>query len=316
MSGGPAAAIQQLDRETVARLLPERESDAHKQTYGRLVVIAGSLDYLGAGLLTTLAAVRAGAGLVCLSVPASLQSLVAGRVPEAITAGLPETAPYEVDASAAVAAVDAQDPAALVVGPGLLAGSGMSALVRAIVDEPGPPAVLDAEALNVLAATDRWWAGAQRRLILTPHPGEFGRLENVRVGSTDAERAERARAAAARWGAVVVLKGARTVIASTGDELSRAPFAEPALATAGTGDVLAGIIGALLAQGMAPFDAARTGVWLHGMAGVEWRIRHGDAGLAASDLPPMIPDIRRDLIAGRASAPVGPGEASALDGES
>ncbi|CAN5650957.1 hypothetical protein BH18CHL1_BH18CHL1_05400 [soil metagenome] len=316
MSGAPAAAVQELDQEAVSRLLPVRQSDAHKQTHGRLVVVAGSLDYLGAGLLTTLAAVRAGAGLVCLCVPASLQGLVAGRVPEAITAGLAESAPYEVDAARALVELVGQEGDALVIGPGLAASTGTRELVSLVAQRAGWPVVLDAQALNVLAVTDRRWERCQLDAVLTPHPGEFARLDGAPVGGRDDERASRAAAAAARWGQVVVLKGARTVIASPTGQTSRAPFAEPVLATAGTGDVLAGIIGALLAQGMAPFDAACAGVWLHGMAAVDWRSRHGDAGLAASDLPPLIPAMRRHLMATRAGVSEGRRETHAPGDES
>jgi NAD(P)H-hydrate epimerase len=183
-------------------------------------------------------------------------------------------------------------------------------LVRELLsvpEEPVPaPIVLDAEALRALATLDRWWDGVARRAVLTPHAGEFGRL---RAGSgkdpaadgdlveDDAARAAAARDAATAWNQVVVLKGAKTVIAAPDGSLAVAPFENPALASGGTGDVLAGAIGSLLAQGVAPYDAARLGVYLHGLAGDAVRDRLGDAGLLASDLPDGIALARKRLAA-------------------
>jgi NAD(P)H-hydrate epimerase len=166
--------------------------------------------------------------------------------------------------------------------------------------------VLDAEALRGLASTDAWWEGVRRAAVLTPHVGEFARL---RAGSgrdpaddgdlvdDDAARAAAAGAAAVEWGQVVVLKGARTVIASPDGDVAVAGFVNPAMATGGTGDVLAGTIGSLLAQGLPAYDAARLGVHLHGAAGESVRERLGDAGLLASDLPIEIAYARRRLTA-------------------
>ncbi|MEO8468330.1 MAG: NAD(P)H-hydrate dehydratase [Chloroflexota bacterium] len=175
-----------------------------------------------------------------------------------------------------------------------------------IGEDTPPPIVLDAEALRSMAALGEWWTGASRPAVLTPHPGEFARLragegepddgDGDLVGD-DSARATAARAAAARWGHVVVLKGARTVIADPDGQLAVAPFENPALATGGTGDVLAGVIGALLAQGLSPFVAACVGVYLHGMAGDIVRERLGDAGLLASDLCDALPIARKRLAA-------------------
>ena len=168
------------------------------------------------------------------------------------------------------------------------------------------PAVLDAEALRSLASMDGWWRTVGRRCVLTPHPGEFARL---RAGSgiepaadgdlseDDAARGRAAGSAAVAWGQVVVLKGARTVIAHPDGRIATVPFENPALATGGTGDVLSGTIGALLAQGLGPYEAAVLGVHLHGMAGDAVRERLGDAGLLASDLPDLVPVARRRLAA-------------------
>jgi NAD(P)H-hydrate epimerase len=174
------------------------------------------------------------------------------------------------------------------------------------VEHAPPPLVLDAEALRSMATLGEWWSGTLRPCVMTPHPGEFARLRaGAGVGAegdgdlTEDDKARRAAAtaAAAAWGQVVVLKGARTVIAEPDGTVTVAPFENPALASGGTGDVLSGVIGALLAQGMAPGPAARLGVYLHGTAGDMVRDRLGDAGLLASDLPDAVPLVRKRLAA-------------------
>ena len=302
-----AAKPAELDDESMARLVPERDKRGHKGSFGRLLVIAGSLDYAGAALLVCRAAGRAGAGLVTLAVPESLQPLFAGKVVEATTMALPEDDVEEVDPEPALAAVLDHEHDALVIGPGLRPSLAISELLRLLLtesDEPGPPAVLDAEALRTLAAVDDWWSRVTRPCVLTPHTGEFTRLrvgsghsadEDGDLNGDDGARAKAATAAAAEWHQVVVLKGAKTVIAGPDGTTVVAPFENPAMASGGTGDVLAGTIGALLAQGLPPFDAARLGVYLHGLAGEAVRDRIGDAGLLASDLPDALPIGRKRL---------------------
>lgn len=296
----PAAKLPMLlDDDTCAALLPARDPRAHKGSHGTLVCLAGSLDYAGAGLLTALAAARVGTGLVTLAVQASLQPVFAGRVPEVTTLGLAEDGGDLVDGEAQRQIV-ARGATALVIGPGLRESAGSGRLVRRLVEGDGPPAVVDGGALNLLAVDADWSATAVGgRLVLTPHPGEFGRLTGRPVGDDDAERAARCAAAAADLGQVVVLKGAHTVISAPDGRSAMAPFENAALATAGTGDVLAGTIGGLLAQGLAPFEAACLGVYLHGAAGERLRDRLGEAGPLASDLPLEIALVRRSLAARR-----------------
>ncbi len=325
----PVPGTLVIDDAVAAGLLPERPPRGHKGTFGKLLVVAGSIDYAGAALLVCRAAGRAGAGLVTLAVPESLQPLFAAKVVEATTMALPEDDVEEVDPEPALARILDHDHDAMVVGPGLRPGLATAELVRALVgvpDEPEPPpAVLDAEALRSLASIDGWWRGVGRRCVLTPHPGEFARLragsgvdpaDDGDLSEDDAARAQAALAAAAAWGQVVVLKGARTVIADPDGRLASAPFENPALATGGTGDVLSGTIGAMLAQGLGTFDAAVLGVYLHGLAGDAVRERMGDAGLLASDLPDLIPVARRRLAAiaerGRAGSRLGFGRS--IDG--
>jgi ADP-dependent NAD(P)H-hydrate dehydratase / NAD(P)H-hydrate epimerase len=304
------AGVVRLDDDAMARLVPVRDTRGHKGTFGKLLVIAGSLDYAGAALLVCRAAGRAGAGLVTLAVPESLQPLFAAKVIEATTMALPEDDVEEVDPEPALAKVLDHDHDALVVGPGLRPSLATADLLRLLLTAPeetaGPPVVLDAEALRTLASADEWWTGVTRPCVLTPHTGEFARLRagsghdpesDGDLGGDNEARVRAASSAAAQWNQVVVLKGANTVIAAPGGSVAMAPFENPAMASGGTGDVLAGTIGALLAQGLDTYDAARLGVYLHGQAGELVRERIGDAGLLASDLPDAVPLVRKRLVA-------------------
>lgn len=322
--GGAPADPDVMDDRAAAALLPERPARGHKGTFGKVLVIAGSLDYAGAALLVCRAAARAGAGLVTLAVPESLQPLFAAKVVEATTMALPEDDVEEVDPEPAIARILDHEHDAIVVGPGLRPGLATAELVRMLLAGPEaqgvgegegplvqgeqaavvPPMVLDAEALRSMATLGEWWTATGRTCVLTPHPGEFERLRSGSglepevaedLVADDAARRAAAIAAAAAWGQVVVLKGAKTVIAEPDGSVAIAPFENPALATGGTGDVLAGIIGALLAQGVPPGAAARLGVYLHGTAGDLVRERLGDAGLLASDLPDAVPLVRKRL---------------------
>jgi hydroxyethylthiazole kinase-like uncharacterized protein yjeF len=303
----PIEGAEMLDDAIASGLLPSRDKRGHKGEFGKVLVLAGSLDYAGAAFLVCRAAGRAGAGLVTLAVPESLQPLVAAKVIEATTMALPEDDVEEVDPEPALARILDHEHDAIVIGPGLRPGLATAELVRLLLasgDDAAAPIVLDAEALRSLATMEAWWDGDHRPSVLTPHAGEFARLragsgrepeEDGDLGSDDPARARATRDAATTWRQVVVLKGAKTVIGAPDGSLAVAPFENPALATGGTGDVLAGAIGSLLAQGLAPYAAARLGVYLHGLAGDAVRERIGDAGLLASDLPDAIAIARKRL---------------------
>jgi hydroxyethylthiazole kinase-like uncharacterized protein yjeF len=299
-----------LNDSIAAALVPARPIRGHKGNFGKLLVIAGSVDYAGAALLVCTAAGRAGAGLVTLASVESLQPLFAAKVVEATTLSLPEDDVEEVDPEEALARILDHDHDALVLGPGLKPSLSMTELIRGLLagDEDGQPVptVLDAEALRSLATVDGWPSEVAARCVLTPHVGEFLRLRAAdgvdpeKLGDLvfdDARRLAAARDAAVEWGQVVVLKGARTVIADRDGSTAVSPFENAALASAGTGDVLAGTIGALLAQGLGTFAAAQLGVYLHAMAGEAVRNRLGDAGLMASDLTLELPLARKKLAA-------------------
>ena len=291
--------LELCDDKAVAPLVPKRPLDGHKGSFGDLLVIAGSRRFIGASVLATTAAYRAGAGLVTLAAPETASRLAGPGLAEQIHLPLPETKDGFAAADAASLLRPAADQAAaLVIGPGLGNVESVRGLLQALLlAKPylDVPSVIDADALNALSQTYRWWESLKTPAVLTPHPGEMGRLLTQTVSNIQDDRVDSARWAAAEWGQVVVLKGAHTVIASPDGRAAISPFANPALASAGTGDVLAGIIGALLAQGLVPYDAARLGVHVHAAAAKRVSQRIGSSGLLASDLHIEIPVIMEQL---------------------
>jgi hydroxyethylthiazole kinase-like uncharacterized protein yjeF len=299
-------AVASLTQRWVAQRLPVRPPTAHKGSFGRLLVVAGSLEYAGAALLTGLGAARAGAGLVCLATPESVGTRLLGAVPELTALLLAEEAPGLISPGGwRRVTAEARSYDAVVIGPGLGRQTSTLRRTRTFVADLHVPGVVDADALNALAETDRWWQSTRGRLVLTPHPGEFTRLSRDRSGEAlsgeDEARAAAAGEAAVRWSQVVVLKGARTVIAAPDGALIRSAVATPALATAGSGDVLAGAIGALLAGGLDPFIAAACGVAVHGAAGLMAEKQFGRAGVMASDVAELLPQAIETLRGGAGS---------------
>jgi hydroxyethylthiazole kinase-like uncharacterized protein yjeF len=299
-------AVASLTQRWVAQRLPARPPTAHKGSFGRLLVVAGSLEYAGAALLTGLGAARAGAGLVCLATPESVGTRLLGAVPELTAVLLAEEAPGLISPGGwRRVTAEARSYDAVVVGPGLGQQTSTLRRTRTFVSDLRVPGVVDADALNALAETDRWWQSTRGRLVLTPHPGEFTRLSRGRSGEglsdEDEARAAAAGEAAVRWSQVVVLKGARTVIAAPDGAVIRSAVATPALATAGSGDVLAGVIGAMLAGGLDPFIAAACGVAVHGAAGLMAEKELGRAGVMASDVAALLPRAIETLRGGAGS---------------
>lgn len=293
-----AVTARPITQRWVARALPRRPERGHKGDFGRLLVVAGSIDYPGAALLTALGAMRAGAGLVRVATAESVAARLAGAVPEITWMALDEEAPGLIAPGGwRRVTAEASDYDAMVIGPGL--GNQPATLRRArqLLGTLTIPAVVDADGLNALADAARWWQPLRTPLVLTPHPGEFARLTGTAAPDSgdDGARAEAAVAAAARWSQVVVLKGAHTVVADPGGELLASGVATPALATAGSGDVLAGAIGAFLAAGTPPFAAAACGVAVHGAAGLLAADRIGPAGAMARDIAELLPETIRQL---------------------
>ena len=292
-----AAPVPVLDDSWVADHLPQRPDRAHKGTFGKLLVLAGSLEYPGAALLAGLGAARMGAGLVCVAVPETLQRQLIGAVPELVWLPLAEEAPGVAGPGGwRRVAAEAGRYDAMVVGPGLGRHPTTLRRVRRLVADVRLPLVIDADGLNALAEADEWWRELQAPAVLTPHAAEFARLARTPglVEDDDVARAKAAADASMRWGQVVVLKGAHSVVAAPDGRVVAGRAATPALATAGTGDVLAGVVGALLAAGLEPFAATACAVAVHGCAGLICEDRIGRAGVLATDVAGSIPEaIRR-----------------------
>ena len=306
--GLPAGLDGDVDLELMTHswaraALPDRPLSAHKGTFGRALLVAGSRNYVGAPYLAAAGALRVGAGLVTLAVPESIQPSVAARTAEPTYVPLPESSPGVLSPQAVERIIESlPNYDALLVGCGMgQAVSTIEMLEKLLYSGARlPPTIVDADGLNFLALSQDhgWWERFSSQAIVTPHPGEMSRL----VGSTDqsdvGDRVAAAGDAAAKWGKVVVLKGPFTVVASPGGHAILSPFANPGLATAGTGDILAGVIVGLLAQGLDIGSAAALGVYLHGAAGERVRDQLGDTGMLASDLLPELPRAIKDLRVG------------------
>ena len=273
----------------------QRDPQAHKGTYGRALIIGGSRGMSGAPALAGMAALRAGAGLVHVAVPASVQAIVATIDPCFLTHALAEDAEGKISSSAvAKLQTIASDATAVAIGPGLGRSRGLDEVVSTICHTCKAPLVVDADAIN--AITDQQsLANFRGQRILTPHPGEFARLtrstvqqiQQDRAGSVNAFFAEHATTTKAQE-LVLVLKGHESIVARSAETFVN-ETGNPGMATGGTGDVLTGVITALLAQGLSPYDAARLGVWVHGAAGDLAAQDLGEISLTARDLVDYLP---------------------------
>ncbi len=310
------------DEALISGLLPERPLEAHKGTFGTALIAAGSVNYTGAALLSGKAAYRVGTGLVTMAIPAMLHSALAGQFPEATWALLPHERGYIAREAAKTLTKNFERATALLVGPGfgmedttqeflkdLLTGeaapkkaSGRIGFLQEKDEKKEadaahlPPMVIDADGLKLLAKIENWYKSLPAPAVLTPHPGEMSVLTGLSTEEIQADRFGIALRFAQKWGHVVVLKGAFTVIAAPEGTATVIPVASPALARAGTGDVLAGLIVGLMAQGLEAYDAAVAGAWIHAQAGL---IAADDLGSTASvlagDVLEAIPDVMTDL---------------------
>jgi ADP-dependent NAD(P)H-hydrate dehydratase / NAD(P)H-hydrate epimerase len=297
-----AGGAVQITPRWLAQELPPRGERAHKGTFGTVLVVGGSLEYPGAAVLAGLGALRAGAGLVRVATPDAVQNRMAPSVPELTWMTLDEEAPGLIGPGGwRRLATEAPSFDAVVIGPGLGALPTTQRRARALIDALRRPAVVDADGLNALASEPAWWRGMHASHVLTPHPGEFGRLSRGQApdAEDDAGREAAAAEAALRWGQTVVLKGARTIVAAPDGRVLRSTIATPALATPGSGDVLAGAIGAFLAAGLESLAAAGCAVGLHAAAGLIAAERIGVAGTLAGDIARLLPEARR-LLGGSA----------------
>ena len=273
-----------LTEDEARALVPPRPIDAHKGTAGRVLVVAGSQGKSGAAHLALCGALRGGAGLVTLAARAEVLPLALAGRPEAMSVVLPGSGPLGPDDLEPLVAA-AQGVDAITVGPGIPRGSGTGALIGSLLRRAGIPAVLDADALNALAEDPgQLSAGFPVPTVLTPHPGEMARLVGGTVASVQEDRIGLAVARSRAWRCVIVLKGARTVVAAPDQPPAVIPTGNPGMASGGTGDVLAGLVGAMLAARLTPFDAARAAAFVHGLAGDLAAARVGQRGLLALDL--------------------------------
>lgn len=282
-----------------AVVIPHRPKDAHKGTFGTAVVLAGSMGLTGAAYLSSTAAARTGAGLVRLLVASTIYPILAAKCTEVMATPVPEVAPGAVGHAAYDSILRQLETAEVgIVGPGLGRDRSTWRLAVDLAVHAPCPLVIDADGLNALSDSPRTKGRLGPTRVLTPHPGEMARLTGRTAEQISADRPAAARRAAREWGAVIVLKGARTVVAHPDGRVSEDPHEVPALATGGTGDVLSGIIGGLIAQGSDPFDAAVTGVYVHAAAGRRISARIGDSGLLAGDLLTEIPLVMNVLRIG------------------
>jgi NAD(P)H-hydrate epimerase len=293
--GAPAAPAEVglIDDAALLATLPSRGAGWTKFTSGHVLVAGGSRGLTGATVLAGEAAMRAGAGYVTACVPQSAQPILAAQLVEVMQLALPEADGHHVeDGAALVLAEAARRGGALVLGPGLGRAEPAQAFARALAQRAGIPLLLDADGLNAFAGRLADLAGREAPTVLTPHDGELGRLLGVPSAEVQARRLHHARAAANAAGAIVVLKGDDTLVAAPDGSVAVSPGASPALATAGTGDVLSGVAGALLARGLEPFTAACAAVRLHARAGIAAAARIGVDGVIARDVIAALPGAR------------------------
>ena len=302
--GLPAEVVSEADgdpREMIFAsdlklLFPRRKRTSHKGNYGHVLVVGGARGYAGAAALATRAATRSGVGLVSAVVPAGIQGVVAGAALEAMVVGAPETGEGSLAETAwPLIASFFGKVQALLVGPGLTRGKDSQALVQRLLAECPVPLILDADALFVLGTDVNALAGARHRAVMTPHPGEMAGLLGCSVAEVQADRLAAAGRVAACAQAVVVLKGAGTVVAEPGAVTQINLTGNPGMASGGAGDVLAGLLAGLRAQGFSGYDAARAAVYLHGRAGDLAAWRHCQISLTAGDLVNELPFAFRDL---------------------
>ncbi len=294
----PSIPTHVVTAEMIRALLPVRRPDTHKGTYGRVLIIAGSVGFTGAAALATLGALRAGSGLVVVGVPQSVYAIVASKVTEGMPTPLPDASGALT--SDAVGRIEelAAGADAIAVGPGLSSASGVLAVVEVLL-AGSRPLVIDADGLNVLAGRSGALDRAHGTAVLTPHPGELSRLTGVSAAEIQHDRLQAARSAATRFKSIVILKGARTVVATPEGEAFIIPTGNPGMATGGMGDVLTGAVASFIGQGLHPTQAAYAAAYLHGVAADLIANARGMVGMLASEVADHLPLAIQRVQAGR-----------------
>ncbi len=274
----------ELDQKKVLFILPDRDADAYKGDFGKTLLLCGSRGYTGAAALAAMGALRSGVGLVFLGVPESIYAIEAVKLTEAIVFPLPDAAGRLSAAGIPEILNRLSQMDAVVLGCGLGQSAGTLEVVKAVLQNASCPVVLDADGINLMAAHKDILRGRTGVTILTPHMGEFARLG----GDTSGNRVEEAEKMAADLGCIVLLKGSGTVI-TDGHSTYINPTGNPGMAVGGSGDVLAGIIGSFLGQGIAPLEAAACGAWVHGAAGDLCAAQIGQYGMLPTDMVGLLP---------------------------
>jgi len=270
-----------VDGAAVRERMPQRPQNSHKGTYGRALIVAGSGNYVGAPGMAAAAAYRAGAGLVTVAAPPNVINILSGRLFEPTWIPLPSSGALQLIRG------ELDSVKALLLGPGWGRETATRDLLTGLLDQKSenfPPVIIDADGLNLLSDIENWWTLLPKNTVITPHPGEMSRLCKTDTATVQANRWKLAAEKSAEWGIVVLLKGAHTLIAHPDGQIAALPFKTDALAKAGTGDVLSGIIVGLLAQGLTPFDAAMVGGYLHGLAGEQAAQKSSARSVMAGDV--------------------------------
>jgi NAD(P)H-hydrate epimerase len=298
----PAIAVEVLEPADMAAALPPRDPDAHKGTYGHVLVVAGSAGKTGAAALCSLAALRVGAGLVTLALPESLHDAMAAKLTEVMTAPLPETDERTLSRAALERLLPLLEGKAVVaLGPGLSTHPSTAALVWDLMAASRVPLVVDADGINALGHRLEALGKITAPLVLTPHPGELSRLLTVATQEVQDQRIPIVQKVAQTYNLTLVLKGARTLIASAKGQVAINPTGNPGMATAGSGDVLTGVLAGLIAQGGDLDLKVRAGVYLHGLAGDLAADALTEEAMLAGDLLERLPDAIRRI---KAAAPL------------
>ena len=292
---GAKAKAHLVDKNMIQKWLPQRSAAAHKGNFGRVLILAGSVGMGGAAVLTATACLRSGAGLVTIAIPEQLHNVVACQIPEAMTLPVAQS-DTALDLSALeVLAKALKDYDIFVVGPGLSRHEGTTNLIHKLLPQVKIPTVVDADGLNALAEDIKTLENVNAPLVLTPHPGEMARLADVSVKEVQNNRVTIVRQCAELWGCTVLLKGVRTLVADNKGTLYINPTGNPGMATAGSGDVLSGIIAGLMAQGVENTPGAAMGAYLHGLAGDRAIDQTGIHGLIAGDIIKYLPGAIKEM---------------------
>ncbi|MFT9497307.1 NAD(P)H-hydrate dehydratase [Anaerosolibacter sp.] len=289
--------ISLITQEMIKRILPRRKNDTHKGNYGKAYIVAGSTGMTGAAMLTCEAVLRSGAGLLKVAIPQSLNSIMETRLIEAITVPLPELKKGVVGISDIEKIIKTmKESNVIAIGPGSGQTRELEEVLRNICEEATIPMVLDADALNSLAHRLDILNLLKTTAVLTPHIGEMARLTNLPIEEIQRNKIQIAIEFAKKWKVILILKGARTLVASPEGKIFINTTGNPGMATAGSGDVLTGIITGFLAQGLQPLDAALAAVYIHGTAGDRAANRIGEYGLMAGDIVLELPLAIKEIV--------------------